>query len=142
MSKAALTKLDKYCKDHGLKATPPRRYVLEIIHEATKPLTAYDALEKLGEKLSKPNPPTAYRALDFLSAHGFIHRIESLNAYIACDVNHRHQGSQFMICDECGDVHEVHLCHVPDGLQKQAKTQGFTLSHWNVELHGRCKSCQ
>ena len=131
----------RYCDDNGLRATPPRLYVLEIVAKAKTPITAYDVLDRLGEKLDKPKPPTAYRALDFLSTQGFIHRIESLNAYVTCDEDHHHAGSQFMICDSCGRVEEVHLCHVPEGLVKQMDKSGFKLSHWNAELHGLCDKC-
>ncbi len=133
--------LHAYGKKHGYRITPPREYVLGIIASADKPMSAYDVLDALAAKLDKPKPPTAYRALEFLVTHGFIHRIESLNAYIACAEDHKHRGSQFMICDECGHVEEVHLCHVPESLQKQASGKGFTLSHWNAELHGRCGAC-
>ena len=140
-TKAAIQALQAFGKENGHRITAPREYVLEIIASADQPMTAYDVLDALSKKLDKPKPPTAYRALEFLAQHGFIHRIESLNAYVACAEDHKHHGSQFMICQSCNRVEEVHLCHVPDGLQKQVNQKGFTLSHWNVELHGRCNRC-
>ncbi len=134
--------LRAYGKEHGHRITPPREYVLEIITAADGPMSAYDVLDKLGEKLDKPKPPTAYRALEFLTQHGFVHRIESLNAYVACIEDHQHRGSQFMICDTCGRVEEVHLCHIPDDLATQASAKGFALAHWNAELHGVCDHCR
>lgn len=141
MSTSLLKTYDTYCKEAGLRASEPRRYVLEIIAGADKPATAYEILDALGKKIKSPKPPTVYRALESLSEHGFIHRIESLNAYIACGEGHRHQGSQFMICDSCGHVEEIHLCSVPDSLQKQAAAKDFTIKYWNVELHGQCAQC-
>ena len=138
----ALKDLALYCKEHDHRLTEPREHVLAIIAASKQPLTAYEVLDALGEKLDKPKPPTAYRALEFLSEHGFIHRIESLNAYIACGENHKHHGSQFMICDSCGTVEEAHLCSVPAGLQKQADEKKFTVTRWNAELHGLCKNCR
>ena len=137
----AIEALRTYCKDHGQRATPPREHVLDIVASADHPLTAYDVLNKLSKKLNQPKPPTAYRALEFLMQHGFIHRIESLNSYVACGEDHKHRGSQFMICDTCGQVEEVHLCHIPDGLQKQVNQKGFNVSYWNAELHGLCRKC-
>ena len=141
-SNAILRNLESFCEREGVRMTPPRLHVLEIVAKSEKPLTAYEVLDLLGAKLDKPKPPTAYRALEFLAQHGFIHRIESLNAFVACGENHRHHGSQFMICSNCGHVEEVHLCHVPEGLAKQAKDKGFKINHWNVELHGICKRCR
>ena len=145
MSQATLKTLRKslehYAQEHGYRLTEPRLYTFEIVATAKSPLSAYDILDALSKRLDKPKPPTVYRALDFLLEHGFIHRIESLNAYVTCSEDHKHKGSQFMICDACGRVEEVHLCHIPDGLKKQAEGKGFTLSHWNAELHGRCGKC-
>jgi len=140
-TKAVLRNFKNFCEREGVRVTEPRLHVLEIIARSKMPLTAYEVLDLLGEKLEKPKPPTAYRALEFLTAQGFIHRIESLNAYVACGEDHKHHGSQFMVCDSCGHVEEVHLCHVPKGLQTQTSERGFEISHWNAELHGRCRKC-
>ena len=140
-AKAMVKALQAYGKENGQRITSPREYVMEIVAAADQPMTAYDVLHALGEKLNEPKPPTAYRALEFLVQHGFLHRIESLNAYVSCGEDHKHKGSQFIICDDCGKVEEVHLCHVPEGLTKQASGKGFTLSHWNAELHGKCGEC-
>ncbi len=139
--KSLLKQAQSYSDAGGHRFTEPRQYVLEIIASADKPITAYDVLAKLGEKIDNPKPPTAYRAIEFLTEHNFIHRIESLNAYVVCQSDHRHEGSQFMICDDCGTVTEAHLCHLPAPLEAKTKSEGFRLSRWNVELHGTCKSC-
>lgn len=140
--KLALKALHEFGLQNGQRITEPRALVLGIVVSGAKPLTAYEVLEALGKKIENPKPPTAYRALDFLAQNGFVHRIESLNAYVACGENHKHNGSQFMICNSCGQVEEVHLCSVPEGLQNQLDKQGFSLSHWNAELHGICKKCK
>ncbi len=137
-----LKAFDKYCAEKDLRNTEPRRAVLEIIAHSKQPLTAYEVLEKLAEKTAKPKPPTAYRALEFLCEHGFVHRIESRNAYVLCDVDHRHTGSQFMICKSCGTVEEAHLCHLPADLRKQIDTAKFSTDFWNLEVHGLCRNCR
>ncbi|MBK9585003.1 MAG: transcriptional repressor [Alphaproteobacteria bacterium] len=146
MKKGAVQKLVKiveaYCAEKGLRFTEPRRYVLEIIAGSSTPIGAYDVLAKLSQFLDHPKPPTAYRAIEFLQENGFIHRIESLNAFITCHAGHKHSGSQFMICDQCGTVIEAHLCELPKDLARKTEEEGFVLSTWNAELHGQCKSCQ
>jgi Fur family zinc uptake transcriptional regulator len=92
-------------------------------------------------KLNKPKPPTAYRAIEFWQKHGFIHRIESLNAYTACKAGHHHQGSQFMICNDCGHVTEAHSCDIPQPLKDNIENGAFQASHWNLEVHGVCAKC-
>ena len=136
-----INKAETYCADNDLRLTDPRRHVLDIMAHANKPIGAYDILSKLGDYLDNPKPPTAYRAIDFWVEHGFIHRIESLNAYTLCEAGHRHSGSQFLICDTCKTVTEAHLCHLPKTLQDKADEQDFTIRHWSVEIHGQCAAC-
>ena len=140
--KAALNALETFGETDGHRITAPRRAVLSIVAHSKTPLTAYEILGALKAKLDNPKPPTAYRALEFLSAHGFIHRIESLNAYVACSENHRHAGSQFLICTNCSAVEEIHLCHLPKELSKAAEARDFKVQRWNVELYGFCRDCQ
>ena len=141
MNQKALQSFEKYCDEHNLRVTPPRLSAFKIIHSATKPMTAYEVLEGMAQDIKSPKPPTAYRAIEFLLENGFIHRIESLNAYIPCEEKHKHDGSQFMICTVCGDVEEIHLCTLPTKLQDKVTAENFTLHHWNVEIHGICAKC-
>ena len=142
MDKSSPKTFEEFCQQHGLRVTPPRLSAYKIVRETTKPISAYEVLEQMSKDLKNPKPPTAYRALDFLEQHGFVHRIESLNAYVSCDVNHKHDGSQFMICDSCGNVDEIHLCSLPKTLNEKVANENFTLRHWNVEVHGVCADCK
>lgn len=145
MNKQDIKKLvhavDTYCQGHNIRFTDPRRHVLEIIAAADRPIGAYDILDRLGERLPSPKPPTAYRAIEFLQEHGFVHRIESLNAYVICYAGHLHEGSQFMICDSCGKATETHLCTLPSPLRDKAGEAGFTVTRWSAEIHGTCRAC-
>jgi Fur family zinc uptake transcriptional regulator len=142
MSKAVLLKAEEYCAAHKHRLTEPRLEVLKIIACSRKPLGAYEILEQLGKIMNNPKPPTAYRAIEFWQEHGFIHRIESLNAYMACESGeHRHKNAQFMICEDCGDVTRTHLYDLPQTLKDSAAKNIFTPSRWNLEIHGLCDKC-
>ena len=141
MSAQILKDAEIYCEEKGLRCTPTRRLVLDIIAKAKKPITAYEVLDALKPHVKNPKPPIVYRATDFWQEHNFIHKIQSLNAFMTCREGHQHSGSQYMICDTCGDVTEIHLCSMPDTISKAAKKSGFTADFWNLELHGRCQRC-
>lgn len=130
-----------FCARHKERLTKPRLEVLKIIASSSKPLGAYKTLEKLGEVVQSPKPPTAYRAIEFWQRKGFIHRIESLNAYVICRVGHRHKGGLFMICDDCGAVIETHIRDMPEPLKDSATKNTFTPSNWSIEIHGLCSWC-
>jgi Fur family zinc uptake transcriptional regulator len=80
----ALAAADKLCAEQGLRFTPLRRRVLELVWSSHKPVGAYALLDKLRSEDLGSAPPTVYRALDFLIEHGLIHRIERMNAFIGC----------------------------------------------------------
>ena len=141
MTKNVMKDIATYCDKHSLRFTEPRRLVAEIVFNSSKPIGAYEILDQLGKKIENPKPPTVYRALEFLSSHRFIHRIESLDAYVSCYTDHKHDGSQFMVCRTCKTVTEIHLCTIPQDLQKKADIAKFDISHWDMEIHGNCQRC-
>ena len=139
----ALSQASNAASANGIRLTPLRHYVLEMLLASHRPLGAYDVLAALAREDSpaRPSPPTVYRALEFWQDQGFIHRIDSLNAYASCHAGHRHAGSQYMICDDCGRVEEVHLCDLPAPFRQRLGAAGFALARWSAELHGTCRAC-
>jgi Fur family zinc uptake transcriptional regulator len=81
--------------------TPVRRRVLEILLAQHRALGAYDILDTLREEGLGSQPPVADRALDFLIKNGFAHKIERLNAFIACTHLGQSHTPAFLICWNC-----------------------------------------
>ncbi|ANK83276.1 Fur family transcriptional regulator [Minwuia thermotolerans] len=123
------------------KLTRNQGLVHDVLDRAGGPLSAYAILDQLrGEGLRAPLQ--VYRALEKLLEFGLAHRLESLNAYVACSHRHRPGGiAVFAICDDCGEVSEFQDEQVRDRLAEQAESRRFTLDHATVELHGLCRDC-
>lgn len=136
-NQSLLKKAEAFCEAHKMRFTEPRQHVLRIIANSKKPLGAYDILHQLADHISKPKPPTAYRAIDFWREHGFIHRIESLNAYVTCCDSHIHHDTHFLVCDNCSAVTELHH-HVN---HNEPLPRGFVAKRTFTETHGTCESC-
>src|SRR3981189_3799594 len=81
----ALRTADQVCSERGLRLTPTRKRVLELIWTRHAPIGAYDILSQLSKEGRQDAPPTVYRALSFLMGAGLIHRIDTLNAYLGCE---------------------------------------------------------
>lgn len=122
--------------DKGERFTPLREHVLELIISDGHAVKAYDLLDRLSPELGSPKPPTVYRALDFLSKHGLIHRVEALNAFIACDHSHKGHLAEFFICETCQSVEERHAHDHAD-----CKPDGFSIRRSVVEHYGQCAKC-
>lgn len=120
--------------------SPHSRRVLELLTESNKPLTAYDILAKLKDVGIKA-PPTVYRALDALIARGLAHRVESINAFVACHEEHMGKGAYFAVCVQCGSTQEVADEGLSVLIETLANTLHFHLERGMLELQGLCADC-
>src|SRR3546814_9300951 len=92
-----------------------------------------------GEDAGAAAPPTVYRALDFLLANGVIHKLESVNAFVACHHPSTAQHSvPFLICDRCHSATELEDLDVVAPLEARAKALGFRPPAKPLEVHGIC----
>ncbi len=141
-----LREVEQVCLKRELRLTPTRRQVLELIVTADGPVKAYDLLDALstqdGKKHRRTAPPTVYRALDFLLDNHFIHRLETLNAFVCCVHPEEAHNGQFLICQECDMVIEVPGNSLSKDVLTAAKAQGFAADKQVVEVYGKCHSCQ
>ena len=116
----------------------------KMITEAGKPVKAYELLEwvRATKGVGADAPPTVYRALDFLMANGFVHKLESVNAFVACHHPNSAQHSvPFLICDRCHSAVELEDRDVVAALDARAKALGFQPQAQTLEVHGLCARC-
>ncbi|WP_373354664.1 transcriptional repressor [Pseudoroseicyclus sp. CXY001] len=133
---------EETCLSEGLQFTPHRRRVLEILLAEHRALGAYEILDQLREEGLAAQPPVAYRALDFLVKHGFAHRIERLNAFIACTHMDEAHTPAFLICRGCKSVAEATAELSRGRLGQVAGEAGFEIERVVVEAEGLCPACQ
>mgnify|MGYP005994060147 CR=1 FL=1 len=133
---------DAHCKQAGLQLTPIRKRVLEILLEEHRSLGAYEILDRLRQENLGSQPPVAYRALDFLVKNGFAHKIERLNAFVACTLPGETHTPVFMICRKCDTVAESASELSKGQLGRTADDLGFAIERIIVEAEGLCPNCQ
>ncbi len=140
-ARQVIAEVERHCRSRGLRLTPTRRRVLELVLAAEGPVKAYDLLDQLKRERPGAAPPTIYRALEFLLENHFIHRLETLNAFVSCvHPDHQHQG-QFLICERCHSVTEVHDPKLTQSLAAVAAAHEFVALRQVLEIYGRCKAC-
>ncbi len=121
---------------------PAEELVLKELRKIRTPLGAYSILEKV-KKFGINNSPVVYRALEALIVRGDVHKINELNAFVACncDPDHKHALSVLAVCGDCSLVEELHdhgIIHQIEGLRKK----GVRLrEHAVVELPILCDNC-
>jgi Fur family zinc uptake transcriptional regulator len=138
----AMGTAERVAAERGLRLTPVRARVLEILLESHRALGAYEVLERLAEEGAARQPPIAYRALDFLTENGLAHRVEALNAFVACACPGEAHGAVFLVCRPCGTVAELAEPEALAPLVARAGEAGFAVRRSMVELEGLCPDCQ
>ncbi|MFV2053064.1 transcriptional repressor [Aliiroseovarius sp. YM-037] len=138
----ALSAAEQYCAAHKLQLTKVRHRVLEILLGQHRAMGAYEILDQLSAEGMGSQPPVAYRALDFLVSNGFAHKVEKLNAYIACSYPGEVHSPAFMICRACGAVVEAQSRVATGTLGDAAEALGFQIEKTVVEAEGLCPVCK
>ncbi|MCK7614228.1 transcriptional repressor [Roseibium sp. CAU 1639] len=122
--------------------TKNQKLVFGSLSGAGGPLTAYAILDLLRDSGFRA-PLQVYRALDKLVEYGLVHRLESLNAFVAC--SHKgcsgHGTAAFAICEKCGLVSEFTPDKAIEALRAWTRDEGFHLSRTTIELRGTCRTC-
>ena len=140
---AAVERAERLCRARGARLTPQRRRVYELLVAAGAPVTAYALLHRLAADGGNPAPPTVYRALDFLQAHGLVHRLASHNRFVACD--HPGDGAHagvFFVCSRCGRALEWDDRRVARAVIRSAREAGYRLEGAVLpEVEGVCPGC-
>ena len=138
----AAADVEAVCADQNLRLTPIRRRVLEILLEEHRALGAYDVLARLSAEGQPAHPPVAYRALEFLVNHGFAHKLERMNAFVACAQPGEDHRPVFLICSACNAVAEDAAAGGGAALGQAAGAVGFAIASTAIEAEGLCPGCR
>ena len=131
------------CKDPPVDRSRNESLVYDFLEDAGKPASAYEILDALRDEGLRA-PLQVYRALSKLIDSGSVHRIESLNAFVAC----RHHGcsgdevSIFMLCERCDNVTEAVDTATAAALVSLCAARSFSATRQMIEITGICEACQ
>jgi Fur family zinc uptake transcriptional regulator len=114
--------------------------VLNTLERSARPLSAYDILDRARSEALKA-PVQVYRALEKLENRGLVHRIEALNAFVACSDHHHPHRPGFVICRDCGSVREFEDERVGE-IAGEAAGQDFAVELVSLEVYGHCAACR
>ena len=128
-------------KEHNLSKN--QKIIFDLIDKSGGPMKAYSILFNVQKKGIKA-PLQVYRALDKLVEIGKIHKIESRNAFIACQNSSCQisKATAFSICESCENVSEISNSKLSKYLSSFADESGMKYSKYNLEFFGLCKKCK
>ena len=139
---AAILRVFDICKENNLGFTEIRKNVYKIIIKYNKPIKAYEILDELRNLSGKTShPPTVYRAIDFLIENGFVHKLNSINAFVGCFHPKIHKECYFLICKKCNIYQECCDDSLKDRISKTAIYNNFVICNTTLEIEGHCLDC-
>ncbi len=138
---------EQQCLQHGGKLTEKRKYVLSILLQADKALSAYEIIETYNTECNeKMAPMSAYRILEYLERMHLAHKINLANKFVACaHIGHQqnHHAAQFLFCQQCQKVTEMPMStNVYQELTNEVEQSGFQLCSEQIELTCLCQACR
>jgi Fur family zinc uptake transcriptional regulator len=140
--KRLLDEAESLCAAQGSQFTQLRRLVLEELLAAPGPVKAYDLIDSLRSRGHKLTPATVYRILEFFLQNGLVHRVNALNAFVACSDSHLPAHNPLiLVCPGCQTTTEIN----DEGLYSTIFTRlgalGFEIKDGSVEVRGVCRKC-
>ena len=131
---------EKTLRNKGLRLTPQRRMIVDIIHHNPEHLMAEDIINHVQKHMPGVNKSTIYRTLDLLEQAGCVYKSSSGNGHI---YHHAEEGHHHhLICEKCGctmDCEDDLFAPVEKAL---ARTCGFRVDFKHVVIKGTCRDCQ
>ena len=127
-------------KEKGLKLTPQRRLIVDIIHDTGAHVTAKEIISYVQSKMPGVHKSTIYRTLDLLEEAGCVFKSERGDQFIyhhAEDGHHHH-----LVCRKCGktvDLDENLFAPVERSLSEK---YGFHVDLRHVVISRLCESCK
>jgi Fur family zinc uptake transcriptional regulator len=129
------------CKARGVVWSSIRREVLSLLIQHDQGLKAYDLLEEIKKNRSNATPPTVYRALDFLVAQGFVHKLELVSKYVVCRHESHDVPGLFMVCARCRQVSDLEDNALATQLSARVGLAGHRLHSSDIEISTICPAC-
>lgn len=136
-----LRRVENACLERGLRLTPLRTQLLQLIVAVARPIKAYDLLSEMTAINGATAPMTVYRTLAFLVEHGFVHRLESMNAVVGCRHPEVRHSVPFLVCEHCHAAFELEDDQIAGLLDTLARGRGFQPRAQTLEVQGLCASC-
>ena len=126
-------------RDVGLRATTPRRVIVETLLAQRDHVTADDLTAAVQAGYPEVHRATIYRTLEALESLGVLYRLSTGQGPTQWHLTqHSHQ---HLVCDSCGAVEEVSSPSFARLAAALARDHGFRADIRHVAISGRCRKC-
>ena len=133
--------LESQLRLRGLRITPARRSVLEVLVETTEPLAVGQISERIAERGTHVDLVTVYRSVEALEQSGIVarnDRVADCWRYEIRSSQHRHT----ITCSRCGEIAPLDGCRLAEIERSLEQATGFRDIHHSLQFYGTCPGCQ
>lgn len=127
--------------ERGLRWTPQRRLLVEVLSRTEGHITGAELIERCREQEPDTTPSTVYRTLDVLEDIGFICHAHGLDGreefHVRPTRKHGH-----LHCSICHRAWEIEAEDVRDLLDEFERERGFRVDLGHLTVVGVCRDCQ
>jgi len=125
----------------GYRITQPRRVILDIISESSRPLTPLEIYDKARKIDPGIGLVTVYRTIEKLEELKLVDRVHHMGE---CQTIFRstREHQHLLICTKCGNSHYFDGLETEEQFKQIGENLGYRITaHW-LQLAGLCKDCQ
>ncbi len=128
-------------RSRGLRWTPQRRQILEVLEETDGHITGSELVERCRDLDPSTTPSTVYRTLDVLEDLGIVshsHMLDGREEFHVLPTNeHGH-----LICDNCAASWELSAEEARPIFRTLKRSRDFDVSLGHLTIVGRCAACR
>ena len=125
------------CREAGLKITPQRVAVYEILMKSPNHPTVEEIYEEVKKKYPFVSLATVYRTVETLERMGLARKVCYWGSSARYDANmdeHHH-----LICEKCGAIKDI---YIDESVDVPEEMEGFRTSGYSVNIYGLCPACR
>lgn len=122
----------------GLKSTPLRLAILDLLSNSSEPLTAEEISSHIKVYFDRA---TLFRSLKTFSEVGIISAVDLGEGFLRYEKNcENHHHHHHILCSNCKKIEIVPFC-IPDTFLKHLKKLGYQDISHRMDFKGVCKEC-
>jgi Fur family transcriptional regulator, ferric uptake regulator len=127
-------------RDRGLRWTPQRRTLVEVLARTDGHVTGAELVERCRAVDPSTIPSTVYRTLDVLEELGLVRHGHGADGreefHVLPDAEHGH-----LHCSACGETWELRAAEAGSLVRALRAARGFKVDLSHVTIVGRCADC-
>lgn len=131
----------RYVRTAGLRWTPERARLLELVFESHDHFTIDELFHRAESRKLNISRATIYRTVPLLAQCKLIDRTVTHEGETIYEHTHQHEHHDHLICIQCGLLIEFRHPDIEALQGKIAEAHGFRLTHHTLQLYGFCRDC-